>query len=351
MPEKQNIEWKSSWRDEWLEWICGYANTQGGKLYVGIDDCGVVVGIKNSKKLLEDIPNKVNTMLGINVDVNLHAKDDLEYLEIVVPSYQVAVSYKGVFYYRSGSTNQRLQGSSLARFILEKQGVSWDSLPTPNVSVEDLDSGIIKTFKERAVAKGRLDASALDESDAILIEKLGLTEGDELTNAAVLLFHPNPQKYYPGAYTRIGYFEEAKGLRYEDAIRGSLLEQAERVPELLLTKYLKNWVHYEGMVRSEQYPFPPEALRELVYNALIHARHAARIPIQIKVYDDQIYFNNVGGLPATWTADTLFEKHGSKPPNPDIARVFYLAGYIESWGQGISRVCEACETEGIALPV
>ncbi|MEG0303916.1 ATP-binding protein, partial [Gordonibacter sp.] len=133
-------------------------------------------------------------------------------------------------------------------------------------------------------------------------------------------------------------------------VRGSLLEQAEKVPELLLTKYLKNWVYYDGMVRDERYPFPPDALRELVYNALVHARHAARIPVQIKVYDDRIYFSNIGGLPATWTTDTLFETHGSKPANPDIARAFYLAGYIESWGQGVSRVCEACEADGIDLP-
>ena len=106
MPESQNIEWKSNWRDEWLEWICGYANAQGGRLYVGVADDGKVIGIKNTKRLLEDIPNKVSSLLGINVDVNLLADSGLEYLEIIVPSYQVAISYKGVFFYRSGSTNK-----------------------------------------------------------------------------------------------------------------------------------------------------------------------------------------------------------------------------------------------------
>ena len=350
MPESQNTEWKSSWRDEWLEWICGYANAQGGKLYVGINDDGKTVGVKNSKKLLEDIPNKVSSMLGINVDVNLLTDNAMEYIEIVVPSYQVAISYKGTFFYRSGSTNQRLQGSSLTKFILEKQGVSWDSLPIPNVSVDELDSTIIRSFKENAVRKKRMSTQALEESDATLIEKLGLIEDGELTNAAVLLFHPEPQRFFPGAYTRIGYFEEGFGLRYEDAVRGSLLEQAEKVPELLMTKYLKNWVYYDGMVRDERYAFPPDAIREIVYNALIHARHAARIPIQIKVYEDELYFSNSGGLPATWTTDMLFEKHRSEPPNPDIAHAFYLAGYIESWGQGVTKICDACLAEGIDLP-
>ena len=56
MPENQNIEWKSKWRDDYLEWICGFANAQGGTIYIGIDDDGHVTGLTNTKKLLEDIP-------------------------------------------------------------------------------------------------------------------------------------------------------------------------------------------------------------------------------------------------------------------------------------------------------
>jgi len=64
MPEQQNIEWKESWRDEYLKWICGFANAQGGKIYIGCNDNGEVVGVVNSKKLLEDIPNKIVQQLG-----------------------------------------------------------------------------------------------------------------------------------------------------------------------------------------------------------------------------------------------------------------------------------------------
>ena len=71
MPESQNTEWKSRWKDEYLEWICGYANAQGGKLYIGCDDEGNVVGLPNARKLLEDIPNKIRDAMGIIVGVNL----------------------------------------------------------------------------------------------------------------------------------------------------------------------------------------------------------------------------------------------------------------------------------------
>ena len=72
MPEDQNIEFKESWRDEYLKWICGFANAQGGKIYIGKDDDGKVIGLKDGKKLMEDIPNKVKDILGIMVDVDLH---------------------------------------------------------------------------------------------------------------------------------------------------------------------------------------------------------------------------------------------------------------------------------------
>jgi ATP-dependent DNA helicase RecG len=71
MPENQNIEYKSSWRDEYLKWVCGFANANGGKLLIGVDDQGVVLGLENHQRLLEDIPNKILQHLGLVVDINL----------------------------------------------------------------------------------------------------------------------------------------------------------------------------------------------------------------------------------------------------------------------------------------
>lgn len=113
MPESQNIEWKSKWKDEYLEWICGYANAQGGKIYIGCDDDGNVVGLANAHKLLEDIPNKVRDAMGIIVGVNLYETNGKEYIEIDVPTYPIGISCKGIYYYRSGSTRQVLTGPAL----------------------------------------------------------------------------------------------------------------------------------------------------------------------------------------------------------------------------------------------
>jgi len=64
--------------------MCGFANAQGGTIYIGIDDAGTVVGVKDVKKLMEDIPNKIQSGLGIVADVNKHTKEGKDYLEIKV---------------------------------------------------------------------------------------------------------------------------------------------------------------------------------------------------------------------------------------------------------------------------
>ena len=108
--ESQITEYKESWRDEYLKWICGYANAQGGRLYIGVDDKGNVIGVKDCKKLLEDIPNKIQSALGIIAQVNKKSEKALEYIEIVVKPSSYPVSYHGEFHYRSGSTKQQLTG-------------------------------------------------------------------------------------------------------------------------------------------------------------------------------------------------------------------------------------------------
>ena len=93
--ESQNIEFKESWRDEYQKWICGFANAQGGMLYIGIKDNGEVCGVQDAKKLMEDIPNKVRDMLGILVEVNLKGKDEKQYLEIATEAYSYPISFRG----------------------------------------------------------------------------------------------------------------------------------------------------------------------------------------------------------------------------------------------------------------
>ena len=124
MAESQNIEYKESWRDEYLKWVCGFANAQGGKIYIGCNDNGEVVGVKDSKRLMEEIPNKIRDGMGIIVAVNQLEKNGLPYIEIDVPTYPIGISYKGVYHYRSGSMKQVLNGPALEAFLMRKHGAT-----------------------------------------------------------------------------------------------------------------------------------------------------------------------------------------------------------------------------------
>jgi ATP-dependent DNA helicase RecG len=119
---------------------------------------------------------------------------------------------------------------------------------------------------------------------------------------------------------------------------------------LLLTKYLRAAISYEGVQRVEMFPMPEEALREAVINAIVHKDYASAIPIQISVYDNKLMIWNAGQLPPDWTLEQLTAKHASVPYNPDIASVFFRAALLESWGRGIDLIRDACVAHGSPMP-
>ncbi|MCM1158635.1 MAG: putative DNA binding domain-containing protein [Bacteroidales bacterium] len=350
MAESQNVEWKQSWKDEYLKWICGFANAQGGKIYIGAKDDGTVVGLKDSKKLLEDIPNKIQNKLGIVADVNLLAENGLEYIEIIINPWAFPVNYNGEYHYRSGSTKQQLRGNALTNFLMAKTGMKWDAATISNISVSDLDKESFDIFKREALRSGRMTKEDLDISDEELLEKLDLIVDGKLKRAGALCFYRNPEKVIGGCYVKIGKFEGSE-LLYQDEVHGSLLIMADRVIDLIYLKYLKAAVSYYKDTRVETYPFAREAVREAVFNALIHCNWADNVPVQIRIEEDVMFVSNCSMLPFGWTAETLLGTHTSKPYNPDIAKVFYRAGYIESWGRGIQKICDACKDLGTDEPV
>jgi ATP-dependent DNA helicase RecG len=348
--ETQAIEWKESWRDEYIHWICGFANAQGGRLIIGKNDKSAVLGVANAKKLLEDIPNKIRDILGIIVDVNLRIEQGKELLEILVEPYPYPISYKGEYHYRSGSTKQELKGAALDKFLLQKQGKHWDGVPVPRVGVADFKEESFDIFRAKAAKSGRVSDEILAESNDLLVDNLNLKDGNYLKRAAVLLFHHNPEKWVVGAYIKIGYFRTDADLLYQDDIHGSLFVQAEKAMDLLLTKYLRAAISYEGIGRIERFPFPKAALREALLNAIVHKDYSSGAPIQISVYENKIYFWNDGQLPENWTVEQLLLKHASKPFNPLIANAFFRAGMIESWGRGIEKINRECKLAGVPVP-
>ena len=282
--ESQNVEYKQSWKDDYLKWICGFANAQGGTIYIGIDDDGNVCGVKGAKKLLEDIPNKVVNSMGIVVDVNLHRQDKLEYIAISVDASDVPVSYRGKYYYRSGSTMQELNGMALQQFIIKKMGHTWDDITNENATMDAIDRDAIDYFLKNGYENGRVKKDELDAPTEVVLQNLHLlSDTGKLKNAALLLFAKVPQRYFTCVQFKIGRFGHSEAdLIIQDVIEGNIIQMADRVVDVLRSKYLTSPIRFEGMRRIEKLEVPEEALREILYNAIAHKDYLGA-PIQMRV--------------------------------------------------------------------
>jgi ATP-dependent DNA helicase RecG len=349
MPEQHNIEYKQSWHDDYLKWVCGFANAQGGIIFIGKDDNGNVVGIADYKRLMDDIPNKIRNSIGIMVEVNLHEEAGMRFIEIVTPPYSVPISLRGRYYYRSGSTKQELTGASLNEFLLKKSGKTWDDVIEPRASFEDINEKTVATFLQASENAGRLpENKGLTIPE--LFEKLRLTENGQLKRAAIILFGKEPAKFYPNTFVKIGRFgKDDTDIRFQETEEGNLIVLLQSVLNQLNHKFLTRPIEFEGMHRIEKGEYPVPAIREMLLNALVH-RNYMGAPIQIRVYNDKISIWNEGSLPIGLTLEALKRSHSSRPRNPIIADVSFKGGYIDAWGRGTIKILDTCKLANLPEP-
>ncbi|MDR2823974.1 MAG: putative DNA binding domain-containing protein [Prevotellaceae bacterium] len=350
MSESQNIEYKSSWHDDYLKWVCGFANAQGGKIYIGMNDAATVVGLPDQKTLMEEIPNKIKNLVGITAEVNLQHEGKLDYIEIVVQTYSVPISLRGRYYYRSGSVKQELTGVALSEFLFKKAGQTWDNMPEERATIADIDENTIKKYLRKAEAGGRLpDADGLTTEE--LLEKLRLSENGVLKCAAIVLFGKDPGKFYPNTFVKIGKFEDDDfTIRFQEVEEGNVIEVLDKVLRTLDYKFLIKNISFAGMNRVETLEYPVPALREMLLNALIH-RNYMGAPTQLRVYDNKLQLWNHGALPVGITLDKLSKSHSSFPRNPILAEACFKGSYIDSWGSGIMKIVNSCKAAGLPTPI
>ena len=329
--ESQNVEYKLFWKDDYLKWICGFANAQGGTIYIGIDDNGRVVGVDNAKKLMEDIPNKIVNSLGLVNDVDMLNKGGIDYIRVTVTPSNTPISYHGKLYYRSGSTLQELNGTAAQNFLLRKMGATWDSQIVERSSLNDIDTTAIEYFLRKGVDNGRLTTETKTDSLQKILSNLRLVDNDgRLTMAALMLFGKDPQQFCLNARFKIGRFgRNGSELFTQDLIEGNLIQMADKILSILSDKYLIRPI--------------------LIYNAIIHKSYDGP-DIQMKVFDDHITLWNYGMLPDGITVTNMFSEHSSMPRNRLIANTFYLAGFIEAWGRGFETVADSFRKEELEVP-
>lgn len=325
LTENQYIEFKESWRDEFLKHICAFANTKGGNLIIGISDNGNVTGVQNSKKIIEDIPNKVVQLLGIIVDVELKTLNNKEIVEIIVSPSAVPISFLSKYYIRSGSTVQELHGQKLREFILKKDNITWDEIEIPDANINELDFNVIKRFNSKAIDSKRLTADAINEGIELTLQKLDLIkENGRLTRAAILLFGRRPHKYIRTATVKIGKFgRSGADLISHDIIEGNILDMPERILDLLRTKYLHSPFTYVGIERKEQLEYPEKALREAVLNAIVHRDYGEQTDITISILENKLILWNSGTLISPLSIDMLRKNILQKEEMP-LLQIFFF---------------------------
>ena len=351
MPEQQNIEYKQSWHDDYLKWVCGFANANGGVIYIGKDDNGKVVGISNYKKLMDEIPNKAKGLMGILVDVNLHDEKGLYYLEIITQPYAVPISLRGRYYYRSGSTKQELIGSALTDYLLRKSGKTWDEVTEPTATLDDIDDDSLKSYIAASLHAGRIsDVEGLSKAD--LLAKLRLTDDNgNIKRAAIVLFGKNPAKFYNNCVVKIGRFgKDSSDIRFQETEEGNIVHLLKEVLEQLNRKFFTRAISFEGMQRIEKGEYPVAALREMLLNALVHRNYLGSSVVQMRMFDNHFNIWNEGELPAGISLDSLKRQHPSRPRNLLIADVCFKGGYIDAWGSGTLKIISTCKEAGLPDP-
>lgn len=238
MKESQEIEFKLKLNEQCLKTCCAFANTNGGTLFLGYDDNGNLLGIRDTNDTIADLPNTLRNKLNLYTSVYSLSKDGKDYVKVIVPKVDYPIFYEGKIYIRVGSTNQLLEGNELIEFILRKSKTSWDDVTVDTVQIEDLDEESFKIFKREGIKNNRILPTDAQLDRKQLLEKMSLLRNGKLTRAAVLLFHPHPEYFFPGAHIKLGYFNDRGILRYQDELYGSLITLSQRAEELLVLKYM-----------------------------------------------------------------------------------------------------------------
>jgi ATP-dependent DNA helicase RecG len=345
--ETERVEFKESLNETVYKTISAFANTKGGTILLGVNNRGGIVGVESSTKFLEDLTNRIVNKLSLYPEIVTRDMEDKRVIAVRVARSGYPVSYEARYYERVGNTTREISPEKFRAFL--SRGKTWDSL-TDGFSLEEMDPEAIRRFVRLAVEKNRLSDVSLDEPPEVVLEKLELTVDGKPTNGAILLFGNNPQRHFINLCVRIGRFKTETTIIDDKWVRGNLFQQFDETLNIL-RQHIGVRYEIKGIEREDIWDYPLPALREAVLNALIHRDYFNIANFTtIKVYDDHIWFSNPGGLPEGITIEQLKRPHQSYLRNPLIAKVFYLAGYIEQYGSGTVRMVEWMKEAGLPEP-
>ncbi|MDI6890684.1 MAG: helix-turn-helix domain-containing protein [Thermodesulfovibrionales bacterium] len=345
--ETETVEFKEIINDSFYKTLSAFANAKGGIIILGADIKGNIKGIEPSSRFLEDLTNRIVNKMSIYPNIETIDIKGKRVIAVKVARSSYPVSYEGRYYERVGNTTREMNTEKLKMLLLK--GKCWDSIKG-GFSLDEIDNETVRRFIRFAVEKNRLTDVSLNESPEVVLKKLELLTDKKLTNGAILLFGKNPQRHFVNLCVRVGRFKTETTIIDDKWAKGNLFQQFEDTLNIL-KQYISVRYEIKGVEREDIWDYPIPTFREAVLNALIHRDYFDMANfIQIKVYDDHIWFFNQGKLLEGITIEDLKKPHSSYLRNPLIAKVFYLAGYIEQYGSGTVRMVEWMKEAGLPEP-
>ena len=359
--ESKNIEYKVTLPDKsekYMKTIVAFANTQGGKLVVGVDDkTHEIVGVENEIlfQLMDGIANAVSDscMPQIIPDIEPQTVDEKTVIIVSVeagknrPYYLKSKGKENGTYIRVAGTSRQAFPEKIRELEMEGARISWDELscvgyPVSKEATEKLCSDI-ESFREKT---GMTERSVKKEQ-LINWKILKQSEGQLLaTNAYALL----TSDYFPFSKTQCAVFKGTDRAVFLDKreFTGPIYTQIEETVDFVL-RNIRLGATIDGLVRKEKYELPPEAIREMIINAHCHRNLLDESCIQVAVYDDRLEVTSPGGLYNGLTYEEVMNGH-SKIRNKAIANIFSQMGLVEAWGSGIKRIFNAAKEYDLPEP-
>ncbi len=355
--ESTTIEWKPSLSqiNEIIESIAAFANTEGGRLFIGVSRDGKAAGVSIGKDTIENLANRIAQHTEPKVHpritvVKVEGKDII--IMDVKESHDKLVLAGGKPYIRVGKSTRQMGKDEYERRILDKHKdkLQFDTQVCKGAKLADIDSGKVKWFLEKAKEARGFDVPERMSVKETL-ERLDFLVQNKPTNTAILLFGKRPQKFFVQAAIRCG---RIKGTEGNDFLDMKVLEGA--IPELrgntlkFITEHIKHAVYFDANQRYDKWEYPLRALEEVLNNALAHRDYFSNADIQLFIYDDRIEVWNPGELIKPLTLADLKRKHRSIPRNKFLAAKLFLIKYIEHWGMGTNRIVGEMKENGLPEP-
>lgn len=330
--ESERMEYKSRLIDDIYKEVIAFANTDGGVIYLGIDDKGNLVGIDDVDETYTRLTNGIRDAIAPDVTMFVrYVLQDNKVIQIEVnegsykPYYLKSKGMKpsGV-YVRQGASSVQASPEQIRQMIKKSDGDNFE------------DSRCLEqalTFDATKVAFKRYGV----EFTAEKYRALGITQNDVFTNLALLL---SDQCLHT---TKIAVFNDEFCTEFRDSkeFGGSVFKQFEdSVNYLALCNKTVSTI--KGVIRTDKQDYPEEAIREALLNALVHRDYSFSGSIIINVNDSKMEFISLGGLlPGLSTEDIRIGV--SQPRNKKLAEVFHRLRLIESYGTGIRRIFKLYE--------